>query len=259
MQRREFLVALPLLIAARSFPGAERTLGIAYGAGTEGSAPRSGLRFGLEEGRRTAQLPGRELTWLEHAGPNALTSLARGGAELVIALGDVGGAFPGGPPVLRVPVNENDRSSCGGEEWHVGPTPEQRAAVLASFRAQRRGAPRELRAVAWAPTLEKYGAQQLNERYLEFARVGMSEGAWLGWIATRVAFECALRGAPAAQLRGDNFAVDGHKGTALRFERFSRRLEQPLYVVDTRSGAPLAEITPEAAQGICTVETAPIR
>jgi hypothetical protein len=143
----------------------------------------------------------------------------------------------------------------------VGPAPVQRAAVIATYRAAQAASPAELGVAAWHPALEKYGAQQLNERYQAFAHGRAAEYAWLGRIAIRIALEAALRGPAATQLRLKTFGVDGHKGMVLRFDPYSRRLQQPLYVFDARkpTSPPVAEITPDPVAAACAIEGLPPR
>ena len=82
---------------------------------------------------------------------------------------------------------------------------------------------------AWHPSLEKYGAGELNERFLRETRHPMDEAAWLGWVAVKIAAEAALRNQEISKIK-----IDGHKGVPLRFDA-DRMLIQPLYVV--RNGA----------------------
>ena len=48
-------------------------------------------------------------------------------------------------------------------------------------------------AVLWDARLEKYGAQQVNERFQRASGHTMDGDAWLGWFATKVALELHLR------------------------------------------------------------------
>lgn len=90
--------------------------------------------------------------------------------------------------------------------------------------------------VAWHPTLFRYGATQLNERFRRAYDAGMSSAAWAAWIAVKLVADVALRG-PAGGTRlahaiSDPAArFDGHKGTPLSFHPVDRWLRQPLYVV----------------------------
>ena len=83
--------------------------------------------------------------------------------------------------------------------------------------------PRLIRADAWSPDLERFGAAQLNDRFR--ARFGadaaMRGPAWAGWFAAKAATEAVLRARakdPAAVgkvLRTGRF--DGHQGKPLAF------------------------------------------
>jgi ABC-type branched-subunit amino acid transport system substrate-binding protein len=109
----------------------------------------------------------------------------------------------------------------------------------------------------WHPSLERYGAGQLNARYRARFGAPMTSPAWLGWMAVKSVFETALRsrhadgtfGAPV--LDRDGLRFDGHKGRPLVFAREDHRLRQPLYVVKMEGDAAgpaagvVAEIPPD--------------
>jgi hypothetical protein len=80
--------------------------------------------------------------------------------------------------------------------------------------------------VAWHPDLKRYGAGELNERYLRHSGIRMTADAWAGWLAMKLALEAALKGKPIESMR-----LDGHKGVLLRFDE-RRVLQQPVYRVD---------------------------
>lgn len=94
---------------------------------------------------------------------------------------------------------------------------------------------RTVRAEAWHPELERYGAAQLNGRFR--ARYGaaarMDSAAWGGWFAAKALVDAALRTSRpgAASLRDELFArgFDGHKGQPLGFTSRGE-LRQPLYI-----------------------------
>jgi hypothetical protein len=77
--------------------------------------------------------------------------------------------------------------------------------------------------VAWLPTLEKFGAGELNQRFLREMKHPMDEDAWLGWVAVKIVAEAALRNRDIARIR-----IDGHKGVPLYFDD-AGNLVQPLY------------------------------
>jgi hypothetical protein len=89
----------------------------------------------------------------------------------------------------------------------------------------------------WQPTLERYGAAQLNDRYRSATGTPMTGEAWLGWFAFKALTDSALKlGTPdPARLRAHlglpTTHFDGHKGVTLRFDG-ARRLAQPLYAKD---------------------------
>lgn len=92
-----------------------------------------------------------------------------------------------------------------------------------------------VRADAWLPTLERYGAAQLNDRFR--ARFGPSAGmrgpAWAGWFAAKAVAEAALRAradtAAALHRALHSARFDGHKGAPLAFAP-DGTLAQPLYI-----------------------------
>ena len=81
------------------------------------------------------------------------------------------------------------------------------------------------------PALDRFGAEQLNERFHRRFGRPMDEVAWRGWMAVKIAAEVALRGGILQQLGDSGF--DGHKGTQLRFGE-DHYLVQPVYVVDAK-------------------------
>jgi hypothetical protein len=102
----------------------------------------------------------------------------------------------------------------------------------------------------WHPSLDRYGARQLNDRFRSRFSKGMDEAAWAAWFAVKVASEAVLRvgsdpRALAAFVANDLTAFDGHKGRPLRFGS-DHRLIQPLYVVRGATGG--GESVEEVAQ-----------
>jgi PQQ-dependent catabolism-associated beta-propeller protein len=82
--------------------------------------------------------------------------------------------------------------------------------------SSRRGA----RQADWRPDLERFGAEQLNQRFRRRFGIPMDESAWRGWMAVKIAAELILRAPagsnPAATLATMTF--DGHKGEQLFFD-----------------------------------------
>jgi hypothetical protein len=89
----------------------------------------------------------------------------------------------------------------------------------------------------WHSSLERFGAEQLNQRFRRRFDHGMDSDAWAGWFAMKVALDVALHAhgaAPSAmlaQLADPRASFDGQKGRPLRFAPATHRLEQPLYRV----------------------------
>jgi hypothetical protein len=170
--------------------------------GTSPSAER-GIRFGVAEATQTAKLMNRKVS----------TEIVRGStvpcdyrAALIIAGSAVPKQHGGGPLIAIGPLRE----------------PVSGAFVLRSnARGQR---------LLWHPRLHRFGAGELNERFLRQTGHAMDEDAWLGWIAVKAVVESALRKSPLERLR-----FDGHKGVPLSFGP-DRVLQQPAYRVTNNAG-----------------------
>lgn len=197
-----------------------------------------GARFGAAEARATAALLGRpfELTVIAAADAAAVAreaARARKAGALVVAGGlparMAAVALDDSAPLLAI-LPRGDVAAGAERAWRVRPGPEASARALAGA-AIRAGERKRARVVAWHPSLRRYGAGELNERFSERTGKPMDEEAWLGWIAVKLALESALRGREVGAAR-----IDGHKGVLLRFDE-SRTLQQPLYVVVERNGA----------------------
>lgn len=89
----------------------------------------------------------------------------------------------------------------------------------------------------WHSSLERFGAEQLNQRFRRRFNEAMDSDAWAGWFATKIALDLALHaqavshGALLAQLADPKASFDGQKGRPLRFAPDTHRLVQPLYRV----------------------------
>ena len=104
----------------------------------------------------------------------------------------------------------------------------------------------------WHSTLDRFGGEQLNQRYRRRFGTAMDSPAWAGWVASKIALDLALRAhstapkALLAQLRSGRQQFDGQKGRPLYFDPGTRRLVQPLYRVvgDGANGRVVAEVNP---------------
>jgi hypothetical protein len=87
----------------------------------------------------------------------------------------------------------------------------------------------------WHPSLEKFGARELNDRYHSRWHAGMGSEAWAAWMAVKILSEASVRKQttkPAllsAYIKNAEF--DGHKGWPLSFRPADHMLRQPYYIV----------------------------
>ena len=116
---------------------------------------------------------------------------------------------------------EHQSLEVAGHRYYVGASKQARAAALASWRDARAHA-----AVEWHPKLTKYGAEQLNARFLQRFAQPMDAAAWISWMLVKISVDAQLRSVTPAEGR-----FDGHKGVPLAFGP-DRYLIQPLCVVD---------------------------
>lgn len=124
--------------------------------------------------------------------------------------------------------------------FYVASSPAGRREALARWT----GPPAEgARVMDWHPSLSRFGAEQLNQRYETRFGSPMDESAWASWMAVMVAAELVLRNPGAGDLssRLERLRFDGHKGARLWFR--DHRLVQPLYVV--AGDKVLGEVAPE--------------
>jgi hypothetical protein len=108
-----------------------------------------------------------------------------------------------------------------GQRYYASASQQARGEAVASWRD-----PRAHAAAEWHPQLRKYGAEQLNARFLQRFGQPMDAPAWISWMLVKIAVDAQLRSVPLADGR-----FDGHKGVPLAFGS-DRHLLQPLCVVD---------------------------
>jgi hypothetical protein len=174
----------------------------------------AGIRFGAEEVAHTARLLGREV--------QVVPSADAGDADARIETSS-----------NAVSISASPHGDAGGApcRLHLRPTGAERRAAFERWRDTAPSAPHDAALVEWHPTLVKYGAAQLNERFSRATAAPMDADAWAGWIAVKALGEAMLR-ATSSDLCGTlrRQALDGHKGQPLRFDEASGRLRQPLYI-----------------------------
>lgn len=90
-------------------------------------------------------------------------------------------------------------------------------------------------AVLWHGDLSRFGAAQLNERFVRRYGAAAESGAWASWMAVKVLWEAFTRAGSAAPdallaaATAPEVRYDGHKGEPLFFDPRTRQLQQPLF------------------------------
>lgn len=210
-----------------------------------------GLTLGAEEGLRTARLFGVAMRFLDAEGMALDSSAARDVAVWVVAgdetrCGRLRAALRG---IAATVIDAGCREVAAAtvNERHIHPPAHDSISALATARGDSTA-----RVLLWHPSLDRFGADQLNERFRRRFSADMDSDAWAAWAAVKIAVESCLRArargvAPAAVLEDDAMAFDAHKGAPLRFDRETRRLVQPLYLETTSGGAAaIREVSPPA-------------
>lgn len=231
---------------------ADRGLAILLTASPAGAVSR-GVRMGAEEAARTASLLGRRLALKELASapPDQLRdharTLASGHANARVLLLDldeaglcaIAGALPD-EHVERAITLRVAEGPCGRRMLQVRLPADRRAAIESEHRFS---AGPEATVEEWHASLERFGAEQLNQRYLRLTGLGMDSESWAGWVAVKIAAELLLRlstvqSAGLREVSGPTF--DGHKGVPLRFDE-SGVLGQPIYLVNPAATPPVVK------------------
>ena len=95
----------------------------------------------------------------------------------------------------------------------------------------------------WSHLNRIFGASELNNRYVDFAGIPMTERAWSAWAGVKILGESMLRAEDtsaeglAAHLR-KNLQFDGYMGRALNFRPWNQQLRQSMVVLRVNSGSP---------------------
>ena len=228
MNRRQFLAslagtgALALLGAGGNTP---RTIRV----GLIGSAA-PGAQLGAEEAGRTAELLGARFELVTGGDPE----------DVLVLVGDAAA-----PEELEMPLlvtRSTEAQPLHRHVFHMASSPAERRDALARWSGP---LPEGARVVDWHPSLSRFGAEQLNQRYETRFGSPMDETAWASWMAVMIAAEVVLRnpgvGSGELSSRLERLRFDGHKGARLWFR--DHRLVQPLYVV--AGDKVLGDIAPE--------------
>lgn len=228
-------------------------------AGSAAASVVRGARMGAEEAERSAALFGGHVELVVDTGVERLLRDARpavllGGADEAECAHLVERTRR--EDVLFVNVgctSDALREACALHAFHVAPSERMRRDALAMA-----GTAAGAAATSWHPSLEAFGAGQLNDRFRARYGDAMDAHAWEAWMAVKIVAEAALRTgsvrpvALGAHLVQPATRFDGHKGRPLSFRAWDHQLRQPLYVVPA-SGARPVEV-PERAPGTRVAE-----
>jgi len=264
MTRREFVYRSAVLAAgavtapslrrhSRARPSLTLRIGIVAGARSAPAGAALGIQLGVEEAQHAAQLFGGAIETI------ALSSVKAGNGQLsaLIGSGDARECTSWADQARRdniVFINIGCTSDalrgegCNRAAFHV--VPSDAMYRDASAMIARGDSPRAKEVVAWDPSLSRYGADTLNQRF--HARFGqpMTSDAWTGWFAVKVLWESMLRAKAAdgraigVYLDRETTQFDGHKGQPLSFRAWDHQLRQPVYarVADPSTAKHLQEI-----------------
>lgn len=188
------------------------------------TAAGRGMRLGFEEAQRAGQL--LHLNFVSAPTSEfALIGLVAPKVE---------------PPGLYLAVGPlGDSETVRPHVWAVSSSLEFRRQAL-----ERHADRKDLKVVDWHHDLDKFGAQELNERFRRRFNQPMDEAAWRGWVAVKLAAELALRFGGAGVTKIGELSLDGHKGMPLRFDPRNHHLVQPVYLIDPQ-GKVVDEVAPE--------------
>lgn len=258
LSRREFLFHASALagvstLLLRPARGDGESVRIALLLPDGGDAQR-GARFGVAEAAHAARLFRTEFEALAtDDAPDIRTAVeraARAGAAAVVGGADNTGAealaaAARGAGLLAFNIGGTVAAlrSCDPLLFHVAPDERTIAAVRAH--ADGDVAPDD-HVTSWHPSLSRYGAGQLNDRFARLHGRGLNAAEWQGWMAVKIAWEATQRAAAVeaasldAYLTSERAVFDGHKGIPLSFHPRTRQFRQPLYIV--RDGTVQVEV-----------------
>jgi hypothetical protein len=238
LTRREFVRDVSLLAVGLSRLPRRREvmplrIALVTVAGSRADARRAGVTLGVEEARHAAAMFGGavELTVLSPGETSVGRFAALIGDDDTTLLEQ---AERAGVLYLNVGSSLDALRGvrCHASLVHIAPSEAMMRDALAAAHA-----PSNARVASWNASLEKFGADTLNERFTSRFSQPMTPDAWNAWFAVKVLWEASLRArsTEAAKLRDylvrESTQFDGHKGRPLSFRPWDRQLRQPVYVV----------------------------
>ncbi|HEU4699155.1 MAG TPA: hypothetical protein VFS40_08245 [Gemmatimonadales bacterium] len=217
-------------------------------------AARRGVELGAAEAEQSARLLGRAVAWRTLADVAAArTAVAArevdvllGGFDAATCLALADAAAAAGVPFFNLGCRADAlrNADCRRHAFHVEASETMYRLALETAGNPPSGPTGAVRIVLWHPSLARFGADQLNDRYRARHGEGMPAAAWAGWMAAKVALEGWLRAGRTPLV--DHLArpatqFDGHKGWPLSFRPWDHQLRQPLYAVLSAGGAARVE------------------
>jgi hypothetical protein len=269
MDRRTFLRAAAVTGASATLPVARAQL-LFSRLGRSRSAPRveialaadsvamwQGAEMSVVESARSAAMFGGTITLVRAADAASRASGAirvlLGGRTITDARALAAAALESDQLFINVGCDADAlRADCSRNTFHVAPSARMKGAAAGEVNGSDD-------ARAWLPSLQRFGADTLNKRFMARYGTPMTSDVWTSWCAVKCVWDAALRAnasegrAIVAYLERDGSRFDAHKGTPLFFDG-QHQLVQPLYVVGkTASGdAVVREWTePASASAAC--------
>jgi hypothetical protein len=178
-----------------------------------------GALVGCDEAERAAVLLRRRFQHsLVHIN-NLNTEALRGATHIVVATDNAIEISAGTLVLDAARSGDAPGQHCQQNRWYVPPLLRHQQLAL-----EAQSDPKQ--ASAWHHQLERFGAGQLNARFVAAGIENPDGQHWCGWMAIKCIWESSLRNQPMPEL-----SFDGHKGRRLFFGAQSRNLIQPIYVV----------------------------
>lgn len=269
-------------VSARDRSDVTLVVGVIAPEHASGESAARGARLGAEEAARTGALLGVAVEVHHERADGAAQTLDRAvvlieqGAQAIVGGFDDAScasldslASARGIVFLNVGCRADElRSASSAATFHVEASDSMYLTAIALTRATGGGAP-----VLWDGTLVRFGAAQLNQRFVRRFGEPADAAAWASWMALKLLFESANArdmspGATlATRLRHEHAEFDGHKGEPLRFAAGSQQLRQPLFAPATvsaggglRADREVETVTAEAQRALrrAFAESAPL-
>lgn len=178
--------------------------------------------FGIRQVAEQAMTPGGAVP------DNLVAEIARTNADFVLLLMD-------GDDQLAVMT----AMDAAGLDMQVTGFPYPETQTRAFFVAMQTAAPTigtNNRVTTWEPTLDAYGAREMNARYRQQFREPMDSSAWATYQAVKILYEAAFFGgslqadAVLAFLAAPTSVFDIYKGIGTSFRPWDRQLRQTLFL-----------------------------